>query len=792
MSMAAYAGPRESDLAPDQDVAWTFLSWWFSDCTHGRIEIGWLDSTGLGLVHFRRFDLDDMVGVAKAACDASAVPGQSVYVRASTVTTPDDGAVKIFTTDSEFAQAPGVWGDLDTPEQMDRARKVNTLVRPNASVITGRLPHLRAQTFFKADTPITDADMVRGLNRRIVALYGGDPAVVNPTRLMRLPGTIAWPWKPGRVPEMTSFAQSRDGRPECYSAAALAAQLPQVAPLPEGATGEPLPATLNSAREMMRRIAVNKDWHLNMVRLVAHWIGRGWSNAEILAVAETFTLPGYTHQQTRAEVGKAIEGGRRKWAKPDIETPVEGTETDGFSAYVYDPWDTLVPPEFPLECLPGALQDFVGARSRSIGCDPAALAWSCISACSAAVDGQSRLIMRRNDGWRVPPAIWVALVGPSSSKKTPCINAAWAPLERIQGKALRAWSVEKDQWDALPKKDRDQTAEPAQPIRYITHGATIESLQAILSRQDRGIAVMHDELSGLIEGMDRYSGGKGGDRPFYLQAYNGGNYVIDRIGRGTSCAANLLLTICGGIQPAKLAQFKDLSDDGLWQRFVPVIMKPSEMGLDEAPGAEDRIYSAMVEQMAAHSGGITVQFSEAGHDIRQLVEEECFALERGELLGAKFASFCGKMPGLFGRLCLVLSQMEGLPFSVSAKTAKAARMLVNNVVLHAGRIAMNMGGDADVETVQAIAGFILAKKKDRVITGELSRDVRACRKQSVAQIQKFVSPLVAGGWLLAEKEHAGNTAWTVNPCLHDRFHDRAQQEAARRVAIREQIFGMEE
>jgi hypothetical protein len=322
VSVAAYAGPRESRLNPDQDTAWTFLSWWFRGCTQGRIEIGWMDPAGTGLTRFRRFELSDTVDAAQVACDASAIPGQSVYVRASTISTPDGGN----TTDANFVQSPGIWGDLDTPEQVERARTVETMVRPNATVITGRIPHLRAQPFFRTDDPISDPALVRSLNRRIFALYGGDPAVVNPTRLMRLPGTIAWPWKPGRVPELTAFAQPTDDRPPSYPVELLMAQLPQE-PGPDASK----PASdetggLNTAAELIRRIRAGIEWHNNMIRLVAHWVGRGWSNAEIQAAAESFTLPGYTHAQTFDEVAKAIAGARRKWERPEAEDEVGGQD----------------------------------------------------------------------------------------------------------------------------------------------------------------------------------------------------------------------------------------------------------------------------------------------------------------------------------------------------------------------------------------------------------------------------------------------------------------------------------
>lgn len=780
--MAAYAGPTASDLYPDHDAAWSFLHWWFRGCTVGRIEIGWMDPAGTGLTKFRRFELRDILDAAQAACEASAIAGQSVYVRASTVTTSDGANTK----DENFAQAPGAWGDLDTPEQVERAKTVETLVRPNAFVITGRTPHMRTQTFFKADAPIEDGNLVRSLNRRIHALYGGDPAVANPSRLMRLPGTIAWPWKPDRIPELTAFIQTEGRLP--YALATLTAQLPQEAiPASSIVIGSDR-AALDSARELMRRIRTGDQWHNNMIRLVAHWIGRGWSTAEIMAAAESFTLSGYTNEQTFVEVNKAIEGARRRWAKPDFEYVVE-SEVGANAAPLFDPWESLSAPEFPVHTLPERIAAFVENRSRVIGVDRGGLAWACISACSAAVNGQTRLQMKRRDSWTVPPAIWTALVGPSSSKKSPAIHAAWHPLEKIQGKGLKAWSDQHMRWEALSKKEREQTAEPPAPMRFVTHGGTMESLQAILARQDRGLAVLHDELAGLIEGMDRYANGKGsGERAFYLRSFNGGEYVLDRVGRGISASSNLLLTVCGGIQPDKLMTMGNLSEDGFWQRFVPAIMGPGEIGEDEHAGQAEADYTALIERMAL-SGPVYVQLSDAAHAVRERVEHECFELEQGEMLGGRFASFCGKLPGLWGRLCLVLSQMEGLPFNVSEKTANAARVLVmKSAFVNAGRIALRMG-EAGAEATQSIAGFILTKKKTRLLASDLSSSVWICRKQSVSKIQALVSPLIAGGWLTPEREHSSNSAWQVHPAIHKRFAERAIQEETRRLAVRQHILG---
>lgn len=815
-----YAGPS-TDLSANPEIIMTFLSWWFQRCNTGQIEIGWLDPGGYGLIHNRRFDLKDET-IVYTICEVNRVPGQSVYFRASTVNTPDGAA----THDINFVQAPGVWGDLDTPEQMQSAASVKTLIRPNASIITGRIPSLRAQTFFRAEAPLVNADMVRELNSGILALYGGDPAVVNPTRYMRLPGTISWPWKKDRtVPELTGLKiypaterqtaypvgllmsqlpkpQGRSPAPQIPTAAPAAPQALQPAPAPAtGPFGFPIhEAPTSRVSGLLGAIRADRNWHTSMVRLTAHWVGRGLSDQEILATAEHITLPGYTVEDTRQEMTKAINGARKKWGVISEDRTV-GPEApaEPFSQDIIDPWDTLAGRlEFPVEALPPALRDYVIDRAEVIGADVGALAWACLSACSAALDGRIRMRMKKHDLWSVPPPIWVALVGHSSSKKTPIFQAAWHPLERRQALLLKEYGEQMKAWQALPKDKRDEDAKPLPPLRFVTHDATMEKVQELLSHQDRGIGMLRDELAGFIGGLEKYSSGRGSaaDRAFYLQAYNGGTHVVDRVGRGTVFVQNLLITLCGGIQPDRLAAFGNLTDDGMWQRFVPVITEPGGLGVDRPAGNATQEYEFLFDRLVDAQPQTVAEFANDAFAVREELEQELHQLELLSPMGTRFSSFVGKLIGIFGRLCLVLSYAKGgiTPFIVTRETALAARTLVlHSIVPHAARVYMAMGeGAGNAEAMQSIAGFILTKRKDRLTSGALARDVRVCRGLKLGDIQAVVSPLVAGGWLVPEESHAGNAAWIVNPRVHDRFRERVALEEQRRLVRREMLHRTDE
>jgi hypothetical protein len=591
------------------------------------------------------------------------------------------------------------------------------------------------------------------------------------------------------------------GRPASHTIDFLAANLPQEQerreqPQPEAAEGDGGWFDIETGPTVaayLRRLREPAQWHNAALRLVAHWVGRGWSDAEILAMAEHLTLAGFTVTETRADLAQMLGSARSKWGVENHDHVVGG---DGpatpFEGQPYDPWDALRPLAFPLDALPERLRAFASSRAVAIGCDPAAVAMAAFSALSAALHGGWRLRLKQHDPWSVPPALWVVLVGASSAKKSPAIKSAWHRLEEVQGKRLRQWSQALAEWEAVPKDMRE--AKPASPPRYVTHDATMESMQCILAMQDRGCGVLRDELAGFIGSMDKYASGRGGasDRAFWLQAFDGGHFVADRVGRGTVAIDNLLVSLCGGIQPDRLASFGDLADDGLWQRFIPVILAPPVMGQDVEAGEAEEKYDRLIDDLCGMAPR-TIRLSVNARPVRQEAERRLFDLERSEMLGAKFSSFVGKLSGIWGRLALILQLCEGdeLEGEVGRVAAEqASRLVFDYIMPSAARVYAAMGGSSSKgDSTTDAAGYVLTKRLPRLLASDLTRNVRTYRGLALGDVQAALSPLVAGGWLAPEKPHGGNNSWTVNPAVHDLFAERAGREAQRREAARETLQG---
>src|SRR5262245_43434356 len=308
---------------------------------------------------------------------------------------------------------------------------------------------------------------------------------------------------------------------------------------------------------------------------VSDWFDHGGGTVEKLWAAVE-QLPDYAPQpQPQPEPGPQLE-----------PPPGPGPEPQGGPQQaepLFDPWERFIVPAFPLDILSPVLREFVVSQSRVIGGCLSGMAMATLDTVRPATSHRWSVKMMEYGQWYVHPRLWVLLVGDPSTKKTPEMNAATAPLEDLQTELYRDYREALRQYKEGGDDDAAEREPPEPPPRYIVMDTTIQKLGEIVARADRGLLVKRDELTGWIGDMDRYNKAKdaASDRAFWLKAWDGGPYHVDRIGRGEIFIENLSVSIVGGIQPDRLAELKDLTTDGLLQRFLPTIMTESNFTLDE-------------------------------------------------------------------------------------------------------------------------------------------------------------------------------------------------------------------
>jgi hypothetical protein len=200
-----------------------FLLALFGEQANGLIELAWRDPATGHLSRAKLYDLDAIDQLVDDAAQINSNEGSNVYF--GVALRREDAPLGRRAADDAVLCASAFWADLDDPGVADKARKLCGNVPANVATVTGRHPHLRTQLFWVLDDPITEIDALRRQNAAIAAALGADPSVVNPARLMRLAGSIAWPTKPGRIPEMTELMTFPD-RPAAYFPGQVATAFP--------------------------------------------------------------------------------------------------------------------------------------------------------------------------------------------------------------------------------------------------------------------------------------------------------------------------------------------------------------------------------------------------------------------------------------------------------------------------------------------------------------------------------------------------------------------------------------
>ena len=393
--------------------------------------------------------------------------------------------------------------------------------------------------------------------------------------------------------------------------------------------------------------------------------------------------------------------------------------------------------------------------------DVTAFAMASLAALAAAIPATVRVHLGGEHYSRINQ--WLALVGDPSVGKSPVIDAAVAPLRKLDDDAAKTHESALAQWEgaksAAAALKVPVPSKPAEPIAYVTDSMTPEAVTETLAAQDRGLLQVCDEVAGWIGAMERT--GKNGlhpDRAFWLRGYNGGPYSTRRIVRGRTRVNNLCVSVIGGIQPDVLKRVSEhLMDDGLLQRFVPIIMKTKEIGSGAPYRSEASAYDDLLTRATKLQENLVIGLSDEAKRVFGELRLHKHNLEVDDTLPKGFRGFSGKLDKVFASLCaaLLVGDHNGVlpspkPFIDGATARRAAEIIRNFIIPHAYEVfGLTKNGAANIDGVRAVASFILTdtRERSRYTASDLTTGVRSLRDFSRSQVFEAVAPLVAGGWL---------------------------------------------
>ena len=177
------------------------------------------------------------------------------------------------------------------------------------------------------------------------------------------------------------------------------------------------------------------------------------------------------------------------------------------------------------------------------------------------------------------------------------------------------------------------------------------------------------------------------------------------------------------------------------------------------------------------------------------MSESTSSSRRLESLNRKLTSHIGKYNGIFARLCVVWHCVEHAagrdcpPSSRRATARRVADFLHGFLLPHALAFYAGVLGLAnDHDRLANIAGYILARKLERVTNRDVQRGDRSMRNLTRRETDAIFEQLDALGWVTRTPgpRPSDPPHWIVNPRVHTKFAERAKGEAERRQ--REQII----
>ena len=423
------------------------------------------------IVHARLFGTDELDDAAEFAAAVNADNGCSVYVGMA-LRKPTTSRNKR-AGEKDFLAATVVWADFDDDDAVRAAaQKCRATLMPTFAIYSGRHPHQRIQLFWRlSETIVGHWRTARHPRRDGARSLNGDPKVADPARVMRLAGSIAWPHKAGRIAEMTGILNLRDPGPPQYLPDEFRKAFPPSASVVDleeerarrqddasEATSQRWGKAWDGRESKMTRWVwgVVVDWYRESpippsARDSEAKCAESWA-----AFEQTITTK--DPDKTLDEEGRGEALFRYKWNRAmrqwdtkvaeaaAQERPELASEDDEFAEDRISPEGDTEPldflgafsaPPLPENVLPLAIEHHARKHARLMGCDPAAIAMSCLVAAAAAIPDTVRLRMKRHDpSWHESARLWVALVGPPSRKKTPAMNRALEQVNKINSRLV--------------------------------------------------------------------------------------------------------------------------------------------------------------------------------------------------------------------------------------------------------------------------------------------------------------------------------------------------------------------
>jgi hypothetical protein len=531
---------------PDRELMREFMdAYAYAAGLHGLLELAWSDRNGAvsKAQLFELSDIDTFIDVAIAKNSA----GANVYIGAAL--RHENAPRNRRGAKTTVSSAPAVWADFDDEGALDAALAALNVcgLKPSFVTITGRQPYVRGQCWFFLEEPTPDLGQIEAINSALAASFGGDPSVKNRDRLMRLPGSIAWPTKQGRVVEPTHKRPQNDpvalrslmelqrklvllNSDVTQATAPLRATVHANGHGEEAKSTQPEPWAAAALRAETRRVLDASDGERNnTLNRAAFSLGQivgGGGLERALVESNLFDAArsiGLEERETRSTIKSGIESGMKE-LRQSFSTTARNEDAPPSEPLPLIPREAARSP-YPVDALGGALAEAAHAIADIVCCPPAMAAQSVLSA--AALGVQGHYDATHPLGHQVPVSLLLITVAESGERKSTADNLATEAVREYEKDAAEEyrrkstdWFNRYEAWKASREKAkrgkrgdkrtaseiadslRDVGPEPEEPIHYVRmlSDPNYEGLVKHMGRGQGSLAWFNNEAGQSIGG----------------------------------------------------------------------------------------------------------------------------------------------------------------------------------------------------------------------------------------------------------------------------------------------------
>ena len=471
------------------------------------------------------------------------------------------------------------------------------------------------------------------------------------------------------------------------------------------------------------------------------------------------------------------------------------------------------PPLADLDLFPEVLRRRVKEVSESIGCDPMVPFMAGLAAVSAVADARSRLEIV--EGFKVPPVLWTITIGDPSGKKSPGAEVMLSALRQIEREDYPRYQQDLLRWEAVNAAHAASmtayTKEASKPenslggnvdfsalppvisapdwkpslARLICSDITSQKLMRIVANQQRGVAVVLDEMGDWCKKVTDPRSGE--NKSAWTASYNAGYEVIDRVGEQASIPIdNYAVSIFGNLQPQLFRKYAGMmGEDGLLQRFIPAVLADDRSELSqpipdmftnrgEWENLLRKIYATptMTYRLTSDAYKIYRDF-QIWHD--QFRQDERTVRASGSYLQA-----IGKLEGTAGRIALIMHLMHepGLQ-TIGLQTMQNAIHFIKGYLIPAYKFTLGDTGGLTVNTMNhRVMEYVLehAEKVEMTVHDvkmglrRYTEDIPLMQRNLL--VHDAMAMLQDMGWVTCLNDHYTKGSWLINDKVKTIFKDR--------------------